>query len=210
MSVSIGINGKALTNSEYRGVFQDRFNRIVRNTFEVNDVLLFVTYQPKKLTLDYHEVTGHTHQLLKTFPYLEVLEQNFKYNNLYNYGEYVDGYHSHIIIKEGDYHRLSEQQLDGIDIVAKVVWDLERLINEYLSKQAGQTYHRLLPESHIPISSAETVSETINQVTKAILAKVLINECIVLFSAVSANEPLPKYFKSINKIDGANMFVDDT
>ncbi len=122
----IGLNGKELTSSELYGVFQDEFNRIVKHAFNVNDILLFVTYQPDTLTLDYNNVTGHTHQLFKQFPYLEVLEQNFRYNNLYNYGEYIDGYHSHIIMRERDYYSLPKDQLKGLDIVEKVIWDIVR------------------------------------------------------------------------------------
>ena len=206
----IGSNGKPLTDSEYHGVYQDTFDVLVKNTFVTNDILVFLTYQPEVLTLDSNQVTGHTHQLLCQFPYLEVLEQNFKYNNLYNYGEYIDGFHSHIIIRECDYKRLSKQQLSGLDIVAKVVWDLDRLINKYLSKQAGQTRSRLLPTSHIPRVSFETISEKINHVTKIKTSKVLVTKVIQVFQNVLINQILPKCFKRKNKIDWIHMFVDDT
>ena len=143
------ISERKQSNSEFNGSFNDTLNVLVKSTFDPSDVLLFITYQPDELILDPNIVKEHTSRLLQGVRYVEVIEQTFKNSNRYNNGGYVDGYHSHILMREADYDAI-KSQLNGYDIVKKRVYDREGLINRYLSKQAGLTNNRLLPTRHFP------------------------------------------------------------
>src|ERR1700756_499190 len=139
------------TDSEYHEYFKDILRCTIKKVFNKNDRMLFVTYQPIELTLDSKEVAEQTNRMLNEFKYIEVLEQTYSVRRIYNDSGYIDGYHSHILIKESDFDTV-KSKLQGFDIVEKVVYDIERLTERYLSKQAGMSYIRILPTCNIPIT----------------------------------------------------------
>ena len=158
-----------LSNSEYRYYFNDILNYLVRKTFEPNERLMFVTYQPKELTLDFKIVAEHTYNLFGAFNYVEVLEQTYLAKNILKMGHLINGYHSHILIRESDY-LIVEPKLKGLklNIVSKFTYNLSGLTDGYLLKQAGVTYNRVLPTQNIP-----TIIEQ-EQISKVKPAKTLI------------------------------------
>ncbi len=145
-----------LSTKEYKGYFTDYLEYLVRNTFDVKDRLMFVTYQPTELTLLDAEVIEHTKYLFGDLNYVEVLEQTFVSSGLLKSGHLADGYHSHLLIRESDY-LLIKNKIDslGLNIIAKFTYNLEGLISDYLIKQAGTTHLRKLPIKNMPINVLE-------------------------------------------------------
>lgn len=138
-----------LTPKEYYNYFNDCLTSLISRTFSNDKALVFLSYQPTEHTLDPAHVMEDTNVLFHQNRYIEVIERTFKTSRLYNDGGYTDGFHSHIIMTEAEYNIIKDQ-ISDLDIVAKLVYNLNGLIN-YLSKQAGTTYHRLLPKRNIPI-----------------------------------------------------------
>lgn len=194
---------------QFKQCFREWLDKYIRDTFNVTDVLVFVTYQPPQPEWSSAKVIEHTQQLFGGVKNVTVIEQTFKKNNMYNYADYIDSYHSHLVMKESCYDSIKHQLL-GHDIVAKVVYNLEGL-KYYLAKQAGDTYKRALPMLNIPIhysepiSAHETITETIDVIIKSQVQSVL-----RVFHRVSISFKVSECFKNINKIYWMHMFVDDT
>jgi hypothetical protein len=148
-NLMIGINGKKLTPSEFRGVYLDVLKSDIKEAFNTGELLLFVTYQPLTTTFDPKEVSDFTFERLSGFNYIEVLEQNFETSRMKNNGKYSDGYHSHILLKESDFDTV-KNDLKGFNIKEKTVYDLDRLTEKYLIKQKGITPYRERPFKNIP------------------------------------------------------------
>ncbi len=204
-----GLNGKELTSNEFNGYCKDVLKVLMKNTFSPEDELLFVTYQPQKLTLTANEVREYTNKLFYRYKYVEVIEQTFKSKKglRYNYGAYINGYHSHLLIKKSDYNKIKEH-LEGINIVDKVIYDLDGLTERYLVKQAGITYNRLLPTNNIPTPQLSEVGEiAIKTVAEQIVKQVKIT-VLKAFQRIKDGIVLLMFF--INKIDSIHMFIDDT
>ncbi len=198
-----------LSNWEYRCTFNDWLNYYVRKTFKPNERLMFVTYQPKELVLDFKKVADYTHSLFKSYRYIEVLEQTYLIKNLNKNGHLIDGYHSHILISESDYKDVKEKIKNlKIDVVAKFTYDLSGLTEGYLLKQAGQTINRILPTQNIPIPVPQLITETITVTAIKIIKlkfKPVINYVIEIFQ-----NALIKRAVTTNKIKVALRFIDDT
>lgn len=170
---------------------------------------MFVTYTPCELTLNYKEVSDKTAELFNQFKYIEVLEQNFQTNKVYNYSEYIDGFHSHILIRESDY-KLIKSKLKNYDIVAKLAYDLNNLINVYLRKQAGATNNRLLPTKHAPLPEIEPTSSLSEKTSIEAISERFIPLVVDVIWIVSHVLRTHKNKDRINKIRRNNMFVNDT
>jgi hypothetical protein len=203
------INELTQSPQEFREYFTDVFNSHVRTTFDKDDVLMFITYTPCELTLNHKEVSDKTAELFNGFKYIEVLEQNFKTNKVYNYSEYIDGFHSHILIRESDY-KLIKSKLKNYDILAKLVYDLNNLINVYLRKQAGATNNRLLPTKHIPLPESEPISNRSEKTSIEAIPERFILLVVDVIRIVSYVLRTQKNNERINKIRRNNMFVNDT
>ena len=204
-----GLNGKKLTSIEFNGYCKDVLKVLMKNTFSPEDELLFVTYQPQKLTLTANEVKEYTYKLFYRYKYVEVIEQTFKSKKglRYNYGAYINGYHSHVLIKKSDYYKIKEN-LEGFNFVDKVVYDLDGLTERYLVKQAGITYNRLLPTNNIPTPQLSEGKEiTTKTVTAQIVRQVKLT-VLKPFQRIKNGIVLLMCF--INKIDSIHMFIDDT
>ena len=187
------------TPQQFHEYFKDVLNSLVKNTFKDEKELLFITYQPDELELSNEVVAAQTLQLFGAIKFVSVLEQTFFYSKVYNSADYTNGFHSHLIVAASDYETI-ENQLEGLDIVAKWVYNIDGLVFKYLPKQAGATYHRLLPTVHIPIPKTQQKVEPE----------------IIVFTAAK-----PKYVLQIksfianvfirtNKIISFLMYVDDT
>lgn len=201
-----------LSAKEYKGYFTDYLEYLVRNTFDIIDRLMFVTYQPTELTLSDTDVVEHTKYLFGDLPYVEVLEQTFVSSGLLKCGHLIDGYHSHLLIRESDYLAI-KNKIDslGLNIVAKFTYNLDGLISDYLIKQAGTTHLRKLPIQNIPIKKSEPIAlpETVT-VTIGIRIKTQVQIVLRVFRKVSVSLNVSYRFKNINKIYWMHMFVDDT
>ncbi len=220
----IGINGKIRTEHESKGYYRDVLQSQVNNTFNISeDRLLFITYQPTDKTYLPQTVRDFTYELFKEYPYIEVIERTYKHLAKRNGSEFDDTYHSHILIRLDDYKAL-ERKLGHnlgvkLDIVDRIVWDLDGLVNRYLIKQKGITSLDMdLPISHIPNNKKEqfTINETVNvpiiiqsaaQAADIIELVLLINK---VFQNVSINNIVSECFKKTNKIYWMHMFIDDT
>ena len=187
------------TPQQFHEYFKDVLNSLVKNTFKDEKELLFITYQPDELELSNEVVAAQTLQLFGAIKFVSVLEQTFFYSKVYNSADYTNGFHSHLIVAASDYETI-ENQLEGLDIVSKWVYNIDGLVFKYLPKQAGATYHRLLPTVHIPIPKTQQKVEPE----------------IIVFTAAK-----PKYVLQIksfianvfirtNKIISFLMYVDDT
>jgi hypothetical protein len=195
------------TEQEYYGYSKDVLGSLIRSTFNMTDELVFITYQPAKQQLDHKQVTEQTYQLFGQIKYVEVIEQTFKVSKIYNSGAYIDSYHSHLIAKASDYNAI-KNKLDGLGIVTKFVYDIEGL-KQYLTKQAGNNYNRILPTQNIPIAVKETISETITSAVKELI-RIIVFRTKLFFQLYKAQSNLFKRFITINKIERMLMYVDDT
>lgn len=175
-----------LTIDEYRGYFEDILGSQVRKGFGEDKMLVHVVYQPPKLELNHEQVSTDTYLLFKDYKYVEVLEQTYKQSRTYNYAGYINGYHSHIIMREADF-KLIREELSDLNIKDILVYTLDGLMC-YLQKQVGFTYTRLLPTLNLPNkitevisnemkekpSTAEPIKAIPNKVTKKLTASELI------------------------------------
>ncbi len=194
---------------EFREYFTDILNSYVRTTFDKDEVLIFVTYTPYELTLNHKEVSDKTAELFKGCKYVEVLEQNFKTSKRYNYSEYIDGFHSHLIMRASDF-KLVQSKLKSYNIVGKVIYDFDNLINVYLRKQAGATRNRLFPIKHIPLDEVEPVSSLQHEMPTEAISERFISTIVNVIRIVSSVLRTHKNKDRINKIRWSNMFVNDT
>lgn len=190
---------------QFRQYFREWLDKYIRNLFNVNDVLVFVTYQPPKPEWSSAKVIEHTQQLFGAVRHITVIEQTFKKSNMYNYADYIDGYHSHLVMTESDYDSI-KHQLVGHDIVAKVVYNLDGL-KYYLTKQSGDTYNRTLPILNIPIAQPLPL-ETITTMVAVECEVNLEPAAEPVFHNVLRKCKTQKRF--INKLDVKNRFIDDT
>lgn len=190
---------------QFKQYFREWLNKYIRDTFNVNDVLMFVTWQPPKPQWSSVKVIEHSQQLFGGVKNVTVIEQTFEKSNMYNYADYIDGYHSHLIMTESDYG-IIKHELKGHDVVAKVVYDLEGL-KYYLTKQAGDTYNRTLPMLNIPISQPQPL-ETITTVVVVKYLTKLVAPAMPVFQNVSKTYRISKRFTT--KIDIKHRFIDDT
>lgn len=201
-----------LSNSEYRYYFNDILNYLVRKTFEPNERLMFVTYQPKELTLDFKIVAEHTHNLFGVFNYVEVLEQTYLTNNLLKSGHLIDGFHSHILMRESDYIDIKDDLKSlGVNVVGKFTYDLAGLTDGYLLKQAGVTYNRVLPTQNTPtIIKQELEQEQISKV-KPTKTLILFLDRWIIFKQLVYNliESKKKLIEAL-KITRWHRYIDDT
>jgi hypothetical protein len=147
---------KKLTEQEYNWYFSDYLNSLVRKTFCKEDGLLFfVRYQPDYREYDHKIIQETTKELFGRFKYVEVIEQTFERRVLFGDGDYVNAFHSHVIMKESDYITIEDELIEsGIDVEPKPVWGLQKLTG-YLRKQAGMRPHRILPIQNIPVKPIE-------------------------------------------------------
>ncbi len=196
-------NVKNLSVIQFNGYFKDWLNSLVRKTFSGETDLYFITYQPHELTLLSNEVKAHTKALFGNVKYVEVIEQTFIENKVYNTGNYIDGYHSHLIVKESDYKKIAHT-LTEFDIKAKWVYDLTGL-KEYLSKQAGGTRNRILPTRNVPPPTIEIIVTNVKQATYKVINIVVVTVRFIPSSIFVAERLLP-----VNKINRKHMFIDDT
>lgn len=194
---------------QFKQYFREWLDKYIRILFNVNDVLVFVTYQPPKPEWSSTKVIEHTNQLFGGVKHVVVIEQTFEKSNMYNYADYIDGYHSHLIMTESDYDSI-KHELTGHDIVAKVVYDLEGL-KYYLTKQAGDTHNWTLPILNMPINKSEPIlaPETVTE-TIGIRIKLQAQRVLKVFRKVSIRVKVSDCFKNINKIYWVHMFINDT
>ncbi len=207
-------NKKEQTPSEFNEHFKDVLECYVKKLFKPKDILLFVTYQPHSLEFDPNAVLDVTKHFFGSYPFVEVLEQTFKTSNRYNYSNYIDGYHSHLIIKESDYD-LVKDQLKDLDIVTKVIYDLEGLIKRYLSKQAGIFNDRKDPIINNPDICEQSVLKTellINDIQniEPITIQIIALIRFVEYCFKPDCENALYLFKTMNKLWWLNVFIDDT
>jgi len=220
----IGINGKIRTEHESKCYYRDVLQSQVNNTFNISeDRLLFITYQPTDKTYLPQTVRDFTYELFKEYPYIEVIERTYQYNAKKNGCSYDDTYHSHILIRLDDYKAL-ERKLGHnlgvkLDIVDRIVWDLDGLVNRYLIKQKGNTSLDMdLPIRHLPNNKKEnlTINETVNKPTiiiSAAIAADIIKPVLLIkkvFHGILINKIVSNRFKKINKIYWMHMFINDT
>ena len=200
------VDVKKQTPIEFREYYKDVLGSSINDIFNTKkDKLVFITYQPKKQTLDHLRVAEHTYKLFNQIKYVEVIEQTFKTSNRYNDGAYIDSYHSHIIAKESDYYNIiGQSKVEGI--VIKPVYHLEDL-KEYLAKQAGQTNNRILPTKNIPaIIPLPTDTETVKvfqQVFKRLLPPIEIIIKMLHYTYIDC-------IIRANKIKRLLMYINDT
>lgn len=135
---------KQQTDTEFYTYFQDVLASQIKKTCKSTD-LVFLTLQPQQLYLNSKTLSEHTATLFNKMNYVEVREQNFKVSKRYDVSDYIDGWHSHLILEETDYEK-RKGALVGYDIKVKPIYDLPRLIM-YLAKQAVR--NRLLPVSSL-------------------------------------------------------------
>ena len=207
----IGLNGKVRTESESKGYYRDVLQSQINNTFNLSDDrLLFITYQPTEKTYLSQTVKDFTYELFKDYPYIEVIERTYQYSAKKNGCSYDDTYHSHILIRLDDYKAL-ERKLGynlgvKLDIVDRIVWDLDGLVDRYLIKQKGITSLDMdLPFRNIP--SRKTIPETVDEIINIIVE--LQEQCVLkVFHNVFKNYKTQNGF--INKIDVKHRFIDDT
>lgn len=197
------INVKDLTAKQFNGYFKDWLNSQVRKTFICETDLYFITYQPHELTLLSDDVKVHTKALFGSIKYVEVIEQTFIENKVYNTGNYSDGYHSHLIVTVSDYKKIA-QTLTEFDIKAKWIYDLTGL-KEYLSKQAGATRNRILPTRNVPPPTIENIITEVKQATYKV-----INIIVVTVQFIPISIFIPKKLLPVNKIKRKQMYIDDT
>jgi len=183
------MDASELPLEKYRKVFGDYLEYYVRNTFNSDKRgLLFVTYQPKGIRLNPMDVIEKTKELFGRFAYVEVIEQTYKISNLHKVAGFINGYHSHILIKESDYKTI-EDQLKGLDIKAVRIWGLDGIYN-YLSKQAGLVHTRILPIQNLPALinesdnvATENIQQPIEDNVKNELERTLVNKGLRVFHA---------------------------
>lgn len=192
------------TPYQFKQYFREWLDKYIRDTFNVNDILVFVTYQPPQPEWSSAKVIEHTQQLFGSLKYVAVIEQTYEKSNMYNYADYIDGYHSHLIMTESDYDSI-KHDLTEHDIVANVVFDLDGL-KYYLTKQAGDRYNRTLPILNIPIAKhtpieTQTMVVVVTGVVNVVKAPVLVFHNVLKVK-------VQKRF--INKIDVKHRFIDDT
>ena len=194
---------------QFKQYFREWLEKYIRDTFNVNDVLIFITYQPPKPEWSSEKIIERTQQLFDGVKHVVVIEQTFEKSNMYNYADYIDGYHSHLIMTESDYDSV-KHQLAGHDIVTKVVYDLDGL-KYYLTKQAGDTYNMTLPILNMPINNSERISEP-ETITETIGTRIKsqVQRVLKVFLKVLKSFKISECFKNINKIYWIHMFVDDT
>jgi hypothetical protein len=192
------------TATQFHEYFKDILNSLVRKTFKDEKELLFITYQPDELELSNEVVAAQTLEIFGKIRYVQVLEQTFFYSKVYNSADYTNGFHSHLIVAASDYEKI-ETQLDGLDIVAKWVYNIDGLIFKYLPKQAGATYHRLLPTVHIPTPQPTVETEPIVHEPEIIVFTVAKQKFVLQTKSFIAN-----VFIRINKIISYLRFIDDT
>jgi hypothetical protein len=198
---------KKQTPYEYYNYFKEYLWSLLKRTFNINDVLVFVTYQPRQITYLPNEVREQTKQLFGAFPYVEVIEQTYEKKKTKRYGKFVGSYHSHILIRKSDYETI-EHQLRHLDIVAEKVYNFDRLKEWYLVKQAGQTPDRILPTQNIPIPLPQLIEETttVQVIKKTVLKlKQVVNLVIKILHYAQISSEI-----RINKIKVALMYVNDT
>lgn len=220
----IGLNGKVRTESESKGYYRDVLQSQINNTFNLSeDRLLFITYQPTEKTYLASTVTDFTKELFKDYPYIEVIERTYQYSAKKNGCSFDDTYHSHILIRLNDYKSL-EAKLGyklglRLDIVDRIVWDLDGLVDRYLIKQKGVTSLDMdLPIRHLPDNKKVhfTINETVNEpfiIQSAVQAADIIELILSInkvFRSVSINNIVSECFENINKIYWMHMFIDDT
>ena len=114
-----------------------------------------------------------------------------------------------MLIKESDFDTISHL-LKGLDVVEKMVYDLYRLTNWYLSKQAGATYNRILPTKNISLTKIESVQLVSNDTATIIVVKQFVSTVIKRFQRVLINHVFNKRLKKNNKIDSIHRYIDDT
>ena len=192
------VTGKQ-TPQQFNEHFKAVLNSLINKTFSANEELLFVTYQPDELVLSNVELAAHTHELFGSIKYVQVIEQTFLHSKVYNSGNYINGFHSHLIVSQSEYATI-ETQLQQYDIVAKVVYDIDGLANRYLAKQAGVTINRLLPTVNIPTPKAQPIVEP-----EIIVLAVPKPKFVLQTKSFIANVLI-----RINKIIGYLQFIDDT
>lgn len=197
-----------LSASEYKGYYTDYLGYLVRNTFDANDRLTFVTYQPSELTLSANEVIEHTKYLFGDLPYVEVIEQTYVNSSLLKCGHLVDGYHSHLLIKESDYLTI-KNKIDSLNlnILDKFTYNLDGLINRYFIKQAGTSRQRILPIKNIPTTQPKPTETITTLVTVKRIVKLIASLALVLHNVLDKYKTQKRF---INKIDVKHRFVDDT
>jgi hypothetical protein len=189
---------------QFKQHFREWLDKYIRDLFNINDVLVFVTYQPPKPEWSSAKVIEHTQELFGGVKHVTVIEQTFEKSNMYNYADYIDGYHSHLIMTESDYDSI-KHQLVGHDIVAKAVYNLEGL-KYYLTKQAGDTYNRGLPLQNIPVITSQGPQEQL-ELKVVTLKKVdipkIIGLCIYTLT-------IPIQYLALLKLRKWNRYIDDT
>ncbi len=123
-------------NKQYCEYFKDVLRCDIKRYLRTED-LYFVTFQPNGLILNLDEIKSQTKLLFGSANYVEIIEQTFKVSNRYNTANYIDGWHSHLIMSKKEFS-LMKESLKGFDIVGKDVYDLNGLVN-YLTKQFVRT-----------------------------------------------------------------------
>jgi|GEM_PF-5051272 hypothetical protein len=197
-------NVKKQTPKEFNDSFKDVLSSLIRKTFDPKDQLLFVTYQPDILTLDPSQVRQDTSQMLARIRYVEVIEQTFKTSNKYNNSGYIDGYHSHLLIREADYNKVKDR-FQGLDVVVKVVYDLAGLATRYLSKQAGVCHDRIPPTNHIPMVKLEPMEVKAEKRPIRIILKP-----ITASQSIPVSQRIVKRFIRFNKLFRILRHNDDS
>ena len=213
----IGLNGKVRTESESKGYYRDVLQSQLNNTFNLSDDrLLFITYQPTEKTYLRQTVIDFTHELFKEYRYIEVIERTYKHIAKRNGSGFDDTYHSHIIIRLDDYKAL-ERKLGHklgikLDIVDRIVWDLDGLVERYLIKQKGITSLDMdLPISHFPVRRSESKpSPKPIKITIGIRLRLRVQCVLTVFYSVSISKIVSDCFKKANKLYWRNIFIDDT
>ncbi len=207
--------GKVRTESESKGYYRDVLQSQLNNTFDLSeDRLLFITYQPTEKTYLPQTVIDFTYELFKDYPYIEVIERTYKHKAKKNGSDFDDTYHSHILIRLDDYNAL-ERKLGHklgvkLNIVDKVVWDLDGLVERYLIKQKGVTRLDMdLPIRHFPVLRSETEPQPI-KVTIGIRLKLRVQCALRVFYSVSISKIVSDCFKKTNKLYWRHIFIDDT
>jgi len=153
-----------MTAKEYFNYYGDCFGALLRKAFNKKEILVFLSYQPEKITSDYNQVKADTKLLFAKYTYVETIERNFVRRRMYNDGDYADGFHSHLIMRESDYLKIEKELTGVINIDGRVVYDLEELTEKYLAKQTIDMYPRLLPtlnKSPLVIEVIETIQEKV-------------------------------------------------
>lgn len=149
---------KQQTNKEFYGYFKDNLKSKVDAYFDSKN-LVFVSYQPVKLTLLPGHVSDQTKSIFRELTYVEVLEENYKVNKRYNYSNYIGGYHSHLICNADVFEKIKDKY-NLKNIVFKYVYDIEGLVI-YLSKQAFR--NRILPTLHIKKTPGTDIANVLKE-----------------------------------------------